>query len=203
MSRALVFGGAFNPPSKGHIELAEAAMRSAGFDKVIFVPSKMHYITDEQNKNFAFDDETRYAMLEKIADNRDWMLVSDHELKAEKQPRTYFTLQYLRECGYEVSLLIGSDKLAELDTNWLYVDKIMHEFGIVCMERYDDDCLKMIEESDFLRPYRDCINVIHTPADHRFTSSTEIRENYMKAAEAVRKLRELVPAELDGLLEYM
>jgi nicotinic acid mononucleotide adenylyltransferase len=54
--RALVYGGAFNPPTIAHIELADFARKAAGFDKVIFVPSKMRYITDDQKKDFAFDD---------------------------------------------------------------------------------------------------------------------------------------------------
>ena len=83
--RALVYGGAFNPPTIAHIELADFARKAAGFDKVIFVPSKMHYITDDQKKDFAFDDETRLAMLRECAKAHEWMEVSDYEIKAAEQ----------------------------------------------------------------------------------------------------------------------
>ena len=77
--RALVYGGAFNPPTIAHIELADFARKAAGFDKVIFVPSKMRYITDDQKKDFAFDDETRLAMLRECAKAHEWMkVISEH-----------------------------------------------------------------------------------------------------------------------------
>ena len=136
----LLFGGAFNPPTKAHIELAEYACEKTGATKVIFMPSKMSYIEHDQAKNFAFHDTERLAMLESICRAHPKLMVSDYELKEESQPRTYQTLCYLKEKGYACKLLFGSDKLAELKTGWKHVEEIAKEFGIVCMARYDDDC---------------------------------------------------------------
>ena len=124
MIKALMFGGAFNPPTIAHIQLAEYAKKMTKSDVVIFVPTKMTYIKNDQQKDFAFNDEVRYEMLQKIASTREWMVVSDFEIKAETQPRTYMTLLHLKDEGYACKLLFGSDKLKELKTGWMYMKEI-------------------------------------------------------------------------------
>ena len=44
----LAFFGAFNPPTRAHLELAQFAMKKTGAEKVVFVPSKETYISGEQ-----------------------------------------------------------------------------------------------------------------------------------------------------------
>ena len=78
----LLFVGAFNPPTKAHIELAEYACEKTGAKKVIFMPSKMSYIEYDQAKNFAFLDTERLAMLESICATHPKLMVSDYELKS-------------------------------------------------------------------------------------------------------------------------
>ena len=200
MKKALVFGGAFNPPTNAHINLAEFALKQTGYDQVIFVPSKMTYIRNDQKKNFSFGDDTRLKMLEKIAEKRTWMIVSDHEIRSVQQPRTYLTLQYLKEQGYACSLLFGSDKLPELQTGWLHVEEICHEFGIYCMARYEDNCEGMIAEDPYLGSLKSYIHVIHTPQTYRNISSTEVRELYLE--KKFTEIDSLVPEELNGLRDY-
>lgn len=194
--KALVYGGAFNPPTKAHIELADFARKEAGFDKVIFVPSKMRYIEEDQKKDFAFDDETRLSMLEEIAEKREWMEVCDYELRARAQPRTYITMKYLKEQGYECCLLFGSDKLPELNGGWQYVDEICHEFGICCMERNNENCEEIIEQDSYLRSIRSYITVIHTPDTYQDMSSSKVRKLYMKAEELIDEMNEMIPEEI-------
>ncbi|MCR4951732.1 MAG: hypothetical protein K6A40_10455 [Solobacterium sp.] len=201
--KALVYGGAFNPPTRAHIDLAEFCMKMTGHDKVIFVPSKMRYIQEDQKKDFAFDDETRLGMLRKAAENRAWMEVSDYELNSVEQPRTYTTLCYLRSLGYTCTLLFGSDKLPELETGWRYVRGIADEFGIVCMERYGEDCAVMIENDPYLSSLKNRITLIQTPEKYHGISSTEVRQRFADLRREYEELCELVPEELDGLREYL
>lgn len=200
MSRALVFGGAFNPPTNAHVQLAEFALEKTGYDQVIFVPSKMTYIRNDQKKNFSFDDETRLSMLAKISESREWMLVSDHEIRSKEQPRTYRTLQYLKQQGYDCSLLFGSDKLPELQTGWKHVEEICREFGIYCMARYDDNCEEMMERDPYLRTLKPYIHILHTPETYRNVSSTQVRKLFRE--KKYDEMDSLVPEELHGLREY-
>ena len=129
MTKALAFFGAFNPPTAAHLGLAEFALRQTGREQAVFVPSKSVYIRDEQGKDFAYPDARRLRMLEKAAQTRPWMKVSDWEMRQPRQPRSYETLCHLREEGVQASLLFGSDKLPELEHGWLHVREIAEEFG--------------------------------------------------------------------------
>ena len=199
LSKALVFGGAFNPPTIAHIALAKYAKEKAGVDHVIFVPSKMSYITHEQNKDFAFKDTVRLEMLQTIAQARSWMLVCDHELKSPTQPRTYQTLLYLKQQGYTCRLLFGSDKLSELETGWKHVTNIAEEFGIACMERNEDDCFTMIQNNTFLSSLKN-IEIIETPPQFQHISSTKVRKLFVE--KKYDEIDALVPKELNGLRTY-
>jgi cytidyltransferase-related domain len=200
LKKALMFGGAFNPPTNAHIQLAEYACRKTHRDCVVFMPSKMTYIENDQHKSFAFDDETRYQMLQKIASTRDWMVVSDHEIHAEEQPRSYYSLQYLKQQGYDCSLLFGSDKLTELETGWKYIHEIAEEFGMVCMVRSNDDVAEIISQNTFLKGISSHIEIVHTPETWQNVSSSEVRVLYQE--HAYDEIEKLIPAELQGLRNY-
>ena len=197
---ALVFGGAFNPPTRAHIELAEAALRATGRERVVFVPSKSRYIEHDQGKDYAFTEQERLAMLRACAAARPWMTVSDWEILAPSQPRTYHTLCALRSQGIQGAMLIGSDKLRELGGGWLYVPEIAKEFGIVCMRRGEDDCAALIAGDPVLAPLASHIQVIETPAALRGVSSTEVRRLLREKQEIEERLCALLPEELCGSL---
>jgi nicotinate (nicotinamide) nucleotide adenylyltransferase len=174
-----------------------------GYDKVIFVPSKQTYIRNEQGKDFAFDNETRLAMLEKIAENREWMEVCDYELNADHQPRTYETLCMLRDQGYEVRLLFGSDKLQELETGWKHIPELCREFGIAVMSRDDDDAEQIIASDPYLSSLKEYMTVVKTDDAYRDISSTQVRQQIRAMLEASDRIMEMVPEELADLHEYL
>ncbi len=203
--KALMFGGAFNPPTKAHIELADTVRKNLGYDKVVFVPTKLHYITQEQKKDFAFSDEQRLAMLQKVANMRDCMMISDYEINALEQPRSYTTLCHLKEkYGFtELRLLFGSDKLIELENGWKHVDDICKQFGIVCMARSQDHPEEVIENSDFLKQYQEDIYVVYLDDMYRNMSSSEVRKQYLYMKNAYELINTMIPEELDGLIDEM
>ena len=200
--RALFFGGAFNPPTLAHIELANSVRKYLDYDKVVFVPSKDKYITTDEKKELAFSEEERYKMLRVISVSRPWMDVSDIEINSIDQPRTYHSLCALREKGYELKLLIGSDWLMNLEDGWKYVKEICKEFGIVVMTRNNDDVVKMIENNEYLKSISEYLTVIQTPDTYQDISSTKARELLNRIQEDVKQLKDIVPEELEGLREY-
>ncbi len=207
--KALVFGGAFNPPTNAHIQLAKYAMEQVGAQKVIFVPTKQSYVLQEQRKDSSFTDIERLHMLEKIAKSNPWMVISDYEISQNCQPRTYETLCYLKNLGYEISLLFGLDKLLELETGWLHIDEICEQFGIVCMTRSNDDIDAMIENSSYLKERKQYITIVHTPENYQMISSTKVRKMISalrtneNQPEIQKQLDLAVPKELNGMKEYL
>ena len=186
MRKVLAFFGAFNPPTNAHIELGRYAMEQTGREGVLYVPSKSSYIEDDQGKSFAYNDRDRLAMLHAVAQHNPWMTVIDREIFAEKQPRTYDTLCYLRDRGYQPSLLLGSDKLTELEYEWKHVEEIVTEFGIVCMCRGMDNVQQMIYSDPYLRSLSDGIAMLETPQQLRRISSTTVR-NILQQIQCARE----------------
>ncbi len=201
--KVLFYGGAFNPVSKAHIELANYVRTSLQFDKVIFMPTKDQYIKHDEGKDFVIKDEKRKKLLEEVAKENDWMIVSDYELNLESQPRTYETLCFLRNEGYDLKLLIGSDWLLKLNSGWKYVDEIMHEFGVVLMTRNHDDIEQIIENDAYLKQYKDYITCITTPSFYQNISSTKIRHALFNGN--MLELEQMLPKEikLDTFLDIV
>ena len=200
MKHVLAFFGAFNPPTRAHLELADFARRKTGAGGVIFVPSRTDYIRNDQGKDSAFSNEARLEMLNTLAENRSWMLVSGWELQQETQPRSYITLCHLREEGYAPSLLLGSDNLRQLSSGWKYVPEIAREFGIVCLARSVDSCETIILESPLLSSLSDCITVLETPDEWKEISSSAVREA-LRQPRNPDALARMIPGEIIHLVD--
>ena len=200
MKRVLAFFGAFNPPTVAHVEQAQYALEQSGREGVVFVPSESAYIRNEQGKDFAFGDGERLAMLKAAAQSRPWMAVSDVELRAEAQPRTYDTLCRLRDEGYEPALLLGSDKLGELEHIWRHVEDIARQFGFVCMNRDGDDARRMIREDPYLSALAPWIQVIESQGRFQDVSSTRVRQKLTQIRQLQQEIAALVPAEVLPML---
>ena len=132
---------------------------------------------------------------------RPWMAVSDIEYRAESQPRTYDSLCRLRDEGYSPALLLGSDKLAELESVWRHVEDIGREFGFVCMTRGADECARMLREDPYLATIAPYFTVVETPEALRGVSSTAVRQRLFRLRELRREVAELVPEEILAMLE--
>lgn len=168
---------------------------------MIFIPSKTAYIRNDQGKDFAFSDRQRLHMLETVAADHSWMEVSDHELAAARQPRTYDTLCWLRSRGYELELLMGSDKLPELETGWRHVQEIAEEFGFAVMARNDEDVEALIAADPYLHALRPHLHIVRTPAQWQHVSSSAVRRAI--AGGCLETVSDMIPPELDGLKEYL
>ncbi|MEE8807619.1 MAG: nicotinate (nicotinamide) nucleotide adenylyltransferase [Lactimicrobium sp.] len=205
----LAFFGAFNPPTIAHINLAKEALDQCGLEKVIFVPSQDSYVREVQKKSFSFSNKQRLDMLHAIAKNRQWMLVDEEELLLDYQPRTYDTLCSLEKQGYHAHLLMGSDKLKELQTGWKHVEEIVHQFGIVCMSRSQDDAAKLIQSDPYLASLADGIQVVTVNTKYRDISSSKARQLFLILQEPgshyreADELRQILPEELHGLRNYL
>jgi nicotinate (nicotinamide) nucleotide adenylyltransferase len=114
-------------------------------------------------------------MLLAVSRHHPWMIVSDIEIAQKEQSRTYFTLKKLKEEGYDLKLLMGSDWLEGLESKWLYIDEILDEFGIVVMKRNHDDINAIMNKSEYLQQRKDRFLFLETKRDYQSLSSSKIR----------------------------
>lgn len=204
MEKVLAFFGAFNPPTKAHVELAKFAAEKTEHDRVIFIPSKSEYITTEQKKNFSFSDEERLDMLYEVYEkNSDWMLFTDHDILSETQPRSYETLKWLRdEKDYDPTLLIGADQFFDMEEHWKNVPEIAKEFGIIVLTRRAFSIDAIMQYSAFYKEIKPHVQVIETPKNTRNISSSWIRNNMLEVQERLRYLKtDLTPEIYDYIKE--
>ena len=83
-----IFGGSFNPPHKMHLNIVEELLNEKILDKVIIVPTGLHY----SYKNNLVSNEHRYNMLKLMTKHNDKIEISDFE----------FNFYRLKWCTYTV-----------------------------------------------------------------------------------------------------
>ena len=87
-----IFGGSFNPPLNSHFSLAQQIVNEyENIEKVIFVPVNSKY-----EKIGLISNEHRYNMLKLVCDKNENFLVSDIEIKQDRQLYTLETLEILQ-----------------------------------------------------------------------------------------------------------
>ena len=201
--KGLYFTGEFNPPTVAHIELANYVRKYLDYDKVVFVPSKSKYIQGLENNAITFPAEERYMMLRRISISRPWMDISDVEIHSEDQPQAYHFLRQMKERGYDLKLLIGSDCLKDLEHDFSFINEIFEEFGIVVMTRNHQDVKALIDKNEFLKRNEKAITIVQTPDRYQDISSSKVRELAHRMREEVRELRSILPDELEALEEFI
>lgn len=194
MIKALYYGGAFNPVTKAHIFLADYVRKKLAYEKVIFMPTKGEYIKYIEGKELGFSEEERLELLNKVAIDKDWMIVSDYEITRAEQSDTYITMKAMSKKGYILKLLFGSDWLPQLSTKWHYVDEICKEFGIVVVTRGHDNVQELVDDDPYLKKYKPYLTFVETPNTYHYISSTKVREA-LREGDLI-KVCECVPQEI-------
>ena len=108
-----MFGGSFDPVHCGHMELARAARRECGLDRVFFIPALR---PPHKKGRVLTDARRRLAMLRLAIKPYPAFAISTFELKRETTTYTYQTLEYFRARYPSAKLffILGSDSLSEL-----------------------------------------------------------------------------------------
>ena len=114
-----VFGGTFDPVHVGHLAIAQAALETAGLDRVVFVPAKRSPL---QDRGPYASEADRLAMLEAATKGEPRFAVSRIELERDGPSYTVDTLEALRGQG-DLFLILGSDALADL-AKWRSPERI-------------------------------------------------------------------------------
>jgi len=162
-----IFGGTFDPPHNGHLDIAEAARRQLELDEVLFVPSNRNPL--KPTKSAASKD--RMEMVRRAVAGREGFAVSDIEIARGGPSYAYDTvseLVYMQPADYW--WIMGSDALKTFEA-WKNPDKLSRLCRLAVAVRPPTN-LREIQErtSEWLLPRIDWIDI--PPSD---ASSTDIR----------------------------
>jgi len=111
-----VFGGTFDPVHQAHIQLAVAARRELGLEKVYFVPARRSPLKTESPLSSA---RHRYRMLLLATKPYRHFVVSTYELRGPSPSFTVRTLAHFQRHDPKAQwyLLMGEDSLSRF-TSW-------------------------------------------------------------------------------------
>lgn len=201
--KILVFCGAFNPPTVAHLHAAQLAMKSTKADALVWVPSKTDYVAHVQGKSVLLGDKAKSDALAAMlyTDTGAWRAgceneyISLYELSAPVQPKTIETLRHFQKeyPGCRFRLLVGSDKLPELETGWVNSEELLDSFGIVVLQRSSDDVQGIIGNTPFLSRHKKDIEVVSPGILEQSLSATMVRDNIQKIRAMIAETQKMVP----------
>jgi len=136
-----LLGGSFDPPTKGHIQLAQYVLNTSNtFDEIWIVPCLNH-----MNNKDMVSAEHRLAMCELAAQVDGRIKVFDYEIKNELAGSTYQLVKRLlaedfAKDQYDFSIVIGMDNANTFD-RWVNYEELerMMRFVIVPRSGYEMD----------------------------------------------------------------
>lgn len=189
--KILLFGGAFDPPHKGHVSILKKAAQHTDFDKIIVMPTG----TPTHKKNCVAPFDVRFNMaklaFETAAENVE---ISNWEGTNLHDDYTYLTLEYLKEKydNPQIYMAIGSDSLFALDS-WKNAGEVMKNCIVLAFAREDDIDSDMAAKEKKLEALGAKIEFIKTePIEF---SSSEYRRGYGEEDE------EFLPENVQNIID--
>jgi nicotinate-nucleotide adenylyltransferase len=122
-----IFGGSFDPPHLGHIEIAKKALNFA--DKIIIMPNYLNPL----KSNFSAPPNLRLKWLKKVFNDKK-IEVSDFEIKQNRAVYTIETIKHFKPDYF----IIGSDNLKTLH-KWKDIDEILKRVEFIVAKRGEID----------------------------------------------------------------
>jgi nicotinate-nucleotide adenylyltransferase len=131
------FGGSFDPPHLGHIELAKRVVEVARLECLWFVPAARNPLKVNGPEATG---ELRLAMLRAALADEAQLKVLDWELDQPPPSYTRRTIAHLSERfpGAQLCWLIGADQLATLH-QWHEIEQLVREVHFLLLARPGSD----------------------------------------------------------------
>ena len=192
--RIVIFGGAFNPPTRAHLDIATEALYYLDAEKVLFVPVSDLYKKDDVEISYH-----RVNMLNLAIGNFRRLEIDFTEVDSVKLTYTYETVEKIKSQyqDKELFLLIGADNLEDFK-NWKNQRSIMENCSLLVVNRNNSSIDEIIESNEILTEFKD--KIIEAPIEEIEISSTEVRNRI--ASGELEGLENLVDKEvIDYIVE--
>ena len=116
-----LFGGSFDPPHLGHLEVVRTALETLDIDKLIVVPT---FVNPFKAGTHA-PAELRFQWLDAIFKDTKNVFVSDFEVKQDRAVKSIETVLHYKTKYEKIYFIIGADNLAELK-RWHRFNELDH-----------------------------------------------------------------------------
>jgi nicotinate-nucleotide adenylyltransferase len=170
----VVFGGAFNPVTKAHMDVYHYLKEQVEFSEFIFLPVSSAYTKSELASNYH-----RLNMLSIVTKGYADIEVSKLEIDDSDFLGTYQSLIRLYDKKEdELAFVVGADNLLKMH-KWINIEGILSEFKVIVLGRNGLDIEELIREREVLDRHRNSFLVFDQ--FFRDISSTTFRETLNKA----------------------
>ena len=144
-----ILGGTFDPPHKGHLALAHAAVHQLALDQLIFVPAFQPPLKHGQNLT---DVSHRFEMVRRAIAEKPKFHISDCEITGGGIAYTVDTLrEFRKQCPkpHELFFITGGDWGQNLE-KWKEIDAIFSLAHFIVARRPGFNLKPLPEEVEFL-----------------------------------------------------
>lgn len=183
----VVYGGAFNPPTKAHLCFASRILQEPEVEKLIFMP-----VGDRYDKPELIAAEHRLAMCRLMAEHDEHFEVSSLESDSKTQLGTYHTLMSLQKQypQQQFAFLTGADNFSYI-TKWVEAELLLENFNIWVMPREGFDLTALLKQESILQKNKSHLRFL------RFLpmldiSATEIRQQISAGAQRIDQLEDVI-----------
>ena len=147
--RSGIFGGTFNPPHIGHLEIAREAKARFGLDRVFFVPS---FMPPHKDPKSVVDGTHRANMVKLLIDGAPDLVLSEYEISKKNVSYSIDTVRFFETEFPDTKFyfIIGSDAFYAIDT-WKESGKIQKIIDFIIYERKGTPKAKISEKFPDLR----------------------------------------------------
>lgn len=147
MLRVGIYGGAFAPIHKGHVEAAKAFMSQMWLDVLFIVPTGQ---SPHKEMDRSASNSDRLEMCRLAFEGVEGVIVSDIELKREGNSYSVDTLRAMSDSDRRLFMLCGTDMMLTLG-DWNEADEIFKLSYPVYIRRENDRALdaEIIEKNTF------------------------------------------------------
>lgn len=189
-----IFGGAFNPPHNGHVNLAKEAIDQLNLRRLLIIPT--FESPHKSTKLLPFEQRAEmcrraFGALDGSGKCGCKVEVSDIEREMGGKSYTINTLRELKKRfpNERFYLLIGGDMLFSF-REWFKYESVLKESTVCAVAREDDSFADMVEFANQMG------RVKVLPTNVVEVSSTEIRERLSRGED----VSELVPKEVNAYI---
>jgi len=127
-----LFGGTFDPPHSGHLAAASGAKEALDLDEVLFVVANDPW--QKSSRRRVAEAQHRLAMTKLLVEGIEGIEVSDVEILRGGESYTIDTVTELRCQGHEVTLIVGADVVAGIET-WERSDELRKLVRVAVIDR--------------------------------------------------------------------
>ena len=142
MNKQIIYGGAFNPPTIGHLKIIKYLVEKFPNNKIIILPTNNFYKSKEI-VSYEHRKKMLEIMCEDIIENIE---ISDYEQTLHDYLGTYYTLEHFNHPYF----VIGADSLETLH-KWIKYPDVVIDNKFIVFPRADIDIEEVINNNEILK----------------------------------------------------